>query len=538
MLNRYLLTCYLLTCCLLLASTPCITRAAATNPVRSAGATLRPIAPIADNGLPTPGSELTIQPSSTNLSTIAIDRRPNIVWIVVDDMSANFSCYGEKTIQTPNVDRLALEGTRFRHAFVTAPVCSPCRSALITGCYQTSLGAHHHRSGRGQEKITLPDGVVPVPVLFRNAGYYTCIGGFHATEGRLGKTDYNFEWARTMYDGNSWSGRKPGQPFFMQLQLHGGKHRAQRHDDQWSERVVKELGSQVCPDDVVLPPYYPRDPTLLRDWADYLDCCRYTDKEVGDLVEQLEREQLLDTTHIFFMTDHGISHARGKQFLYDEGIHVPFIVRGPGMKPGAVRDDLIEHIDLAATSLALAGIPIPTWMQGRDLFSKELQERDAVFAARDRCDETIDRIRSVRTKQFKYIRNYVHQRPMLQPCRYKDEKEIVQTLRALQAAGKLDPLSARILFAESRSPEELYDLKADPYELTNLADNAAYRETLAELRKRLTDWESQTNDQGRLPESMERYDAEMKVYLGEGSKANSELLRNIELNKRWAAEGK
>src|SRR5688500_3622642 len=127
-------------------------------------------------------------------------KRPNIVWIVVDDMSANFSCYGEKLIKTPHVDKLAAEGTRFSKAFVTAPVCSPCRSALITGCYQTTIGAHHHRSGRGELKITLPGDVVPVPVLFKKAGYYTCIGGHNAKGDALGKTDYNFEWDRKMYD--------------------------------------------------------------------------------------------------------------------------------------------------------------------------------------------------------------------------------------------------------------------------------------------------------------------------------------------------
>lgn len=470
--------------------------------------------------------------------TTESDRRPNIVWVIVDDMSANFSCYGEKTIATPNVDRLAAEGTLFRNAFVTAPVCSPCRSALITGCYQTTIGAHHHRSGRGALKIELRDGVTPAPLLFQAAGYYTCIGGFNSAGDRLGKTDYNFEWPRAMYDGNDWSGRKPNQPFFMQLQLHGGKHRGQRHDEKWSKLANKELGSNVRPEDVVLPPYYPRDPTLLQDWADYLDCCRYTDNEVGKLLSRLEREQLLENTFIFFMTDHGISHARGKQFLYDEGIHVPFVVRGPHVKQGAVREDLIEHIDLAATSLAVAGIPIPPWMQGRDLLATHYSPREAVFAARDRCDETMDHIRSVRTSRLKYIRNYMHHRPHLQPCRYKDEKQIVQRLRELHAAGTLDPLAEKLLFADRRSPEELYDLQSDPHELTNLAEVPAFREQLLAMRKRLADWETNTRDLGRVPESTERYDSEMKVYLGEGAKADSELLRNIELNQRWAADGK
>ena len=100
-------------------------------------------------------------------------QRPNIVWIVVEDMSAHFSCYGETTIRTPNVERLAAEGVKFERAFVTGPICSISRSALITGMYQTSIGAHHHRSGRGKLKIHLPQGVAPVPKLFKDAGYHT-----------------------------------------------------------------------------------------------------------------------------------------------------------------------------------------------------------------------------------------------------------------------------------------------------------------------------------------------------------------------------
>ena len=464
--------------------------------------------------------------------------RPNIVWIVVDDMSANFSCYGEKLIQTPHVDQLAKEGTRFSKAYVTAPVCSPCRSALITGCYQTTIGAHHHRSGRGELKITLPGEVVPVPVLFQKAGYYTCIGGFQATGDKLGKTDYNFEWGRKMYDGNDWTGRKPGQPFFMQVQLNGGKYRGQGPNANWQNRVKKELGSNTKPADVVLPPYYPRDPVILQDWADYLDCCRYTDKEVGDVIARLEKEKLLNDTVVFFMTDHGISHARGKQFLYDEGTHVPFIVRGPGIARGTTRDDLIEHIDMTATSLALAGIEIPKWMQGRNLFTNDYAKRDAVFAARDRCDETMEHIRSVRTERFKYIRNDMNQRPHLQPCRYKDEKAIVQKLRELHAAKKLDDLTEKLLFAETRPAEELYDLAADPHEVTNLAGDPKHKATLAALRTKLTAWEEKTGDRGRKPEPMAMYDSDMKVYLGGGKKDNTELKRNIDLNKTWAGEGK
>lgn len=462
--------------------------------------------------------------------------RPNIVWIIVDDMSANFSCYGEKLITTPHVDALAAKGTRFSKAFVTAPVCSPCRSALITGCYQTTIGSHHHRSGRGELKINLAGGVVPAPVLFKQAGYHTCIGGFGANGKKLGKTDYNFEWPKEMYDGNDWSTRKAGQPFFMQVQLHGGKYRGQGPNKAWQERVRKELGSPTDPSKVVLPPYYPRDPVILQDWADYLDCCRQTDREVGEWMARLERESLLANTVVFFMTDHGISHARGKQFLYDEGTHVPLVVAGPGIGRGKVRGDLVEHIDLAASSLALAGVRLPSWMQGRDLFSAEYKARDAVFAARDRCDETIEHIRSVRTDRYKYIRNYLPERPHLQPCRYKDEKAIVRKLRELHAGGKLDPLTERLLFAPRRAPQELYDLQADPYEVNNLALQLSHGQTLAAMRGLLAEWENRSGDKGRVPEPVAMYESDMRVYLSTGPKANKEELReNIELNRKWAA---
>lgn len=453
--------------------------------------------------------------------------RPNILWFVVDDMSANFSCYGEKLIRTPHVDRLASEGTRFRRAFVTAPVCSPCRSALITGMYQTSIGAHHHRSGRGVEKIHLPEGVMPVPVLFQKAGYYTCLGG-------RGKTDYNFEWDAKMYDGTDWSRRKAGQPFFMQVQLHGGKFRGGAN---WPDTVRREVGDPTKPDDVKLPPYYPRDPVLLDDWARYLDAVRYTDKQVGEMLKRLETEGILDQTVVFFLTDHGISHARGKQFLYDEGIHVPFVVRGPGIERGKVRDDLIEHIDLAATSLALAGIELPKGMQGRNVLAANYPKREAIFAARDRCDETVDRIRCVRTEGFKYIRNYYPNRPHLQPNRYKDNKAIVGKLRELHAAGKLDELQAKLLFAATRPEEELYDLQADPFEVRNLAGDPGHRKTLEEMRARLARWEKETNDHGRQPEPEKRYDSDTAVYL-KSDGGSGPLRRNIELMKKWAAEGK
>ncbi len=284
---------------------------------------------------------------------------------------------------------------------------------------------------------------------------------------------------------------------------------------------------------MTLPPYYPRDPVLLDDWALYLDAARLTDKHVGEVITRLEDEGLLENTLIVFMTDHGISHARGKQFLYDEGSHIPFVVRGPGIPKGSVRNDLVEQIDMAAFSLSAAGIPIPQSMQGRDLFAKDYQPRDAVFAARDRCDETVERLRSVRTDRFLYIRNFYPNRPHLQPNAYKDGKEIIQALRAANAAGTLSLIPKKLLFSPTRSPEELYEYAKDPWQIDNLADNPEFAAELKRHRALLDRWIVETKDKG--PESDAMFDSDMAEYL---KKSNPEVERNIALMKQWAKEGK
>jgi arylsulfatase A-like enzyme len=242
------------------------------------------------------------------------------------------------------------------------------------------------------------------------------------------------------------------------------------------------------------------------------------------------------------MTDHGISHARGKQFLYEEGIHVPFVVRGPGIDADTVRKDLVEHIDIAALALAAAGIPIPEYMQARDVLAKSYEPRDAIFAARDRCDETVEHLRCVRTERYKYIRNFLPERPYLQPNAYKDKKAILVALRAAHAEGNLTSAQAQIL-APTRPAEELYDLQADPHEINNIASDAKHRRTLRRLRKRLDRWMEETNDHGREPESPEMYDSDMAVYVDKlTSKGDPKHLKrvedNIALMKKWASEGK
>ena len=446
--------------------------------------------------------------------------RPNLLWIVVEDASPHLGSYGESTIATPHIDRLAVEGVRFTNAIVTSPVCSPSRSAMITGMYQTTLGAHNHRSqrtaGKGggnrayYESFGLP--IESVPELFRRAGYHVTNSGLR----KDAKTDYNFV-APDLYERGDWRGRRPGQPFFAQLQLHGGKAREAK------------VNRPVDPLRLTLPPYYPDHPLIRRDWAAYLNSWIKTDDEVGHIVDVLRQEGVLDQTVIFLWTDHGVSHMRGKQFLYEEGIRVPLMVRfGDGSRKGLVRHDLVEHIDIAATSLALAGIERPTQVQGRDLFAEDYRPRRYAFSARDRCDETVDIMRCTRSKRWKYIRNFMSHLPHAQPNQYKDGKAITQTMRQLHRESRLSELEARV-FEKSRPVEELYDLENDPHETINLADKARFREQVKKLRGALYDWMVETRDLGLIPEPIleelgRRYGSKYHVLQQE---ENAQLVRRL-----------
>jgi arylsulfatase A-like enzyme len=397
---------------------------------------------------------------------------------------------------------------------------------MISGMYQTTIGAHHHRSSYPGSEVYLPEQIKPLPAYFKQHGYYTANGGPKKTtyrgdtesqKKRLGKTDYNFVWDPDIYDGNDWTGRRPGQPFFAQIQLRGGKYRD------------AEIPNPVDPAKVRLPPYYPDHPVIRQDWARYLNSVIYADIQVGRILERLKSEGIAENTIVILYADHGMGHARGKQFLYDEGIHIPLIMRSPGViKPGTVRDDMVSQIDIAATSLYMAGIPLPEYMEARPLFGPDYRPRQYVVAARDRCDETLDCIRCVRTKRYKYIRNFFPFRAHLQPNRHKDRKEIVKTMRRLFAEGGLNELQAR-LFAPVRPVEELYDLESDPHEIHNLADSPEHRDTLKRLRLKLLVWMEETKDLGLVPEPeleqlAKKYSSRYDIFR---RKENAGLLKSI-----------
>ncbi len=404
--------------------------------------------------------------------------RPNILWVLGEDMGPELGCYGYPLVHTPNLDRLASQGVRFTRAFTTAPVCSASRSAMITGMYQTTIGVHNHRSHRN-DGYTLPEGIPTITDLFRQASYFTANVKTPAPGIRVGgKTDFNFN-AGTVFDGDDWNQRTPGQPFYAQVNF-SEPHRGPAFPQ--ARKVLKDL---VDPAKVELPPYYPDDPVVRDDWANYLDAIGLLDQKVGKLLKRLDDEGLSDNTVVIFLGDNGRCHVRGKQFLYDGGIHIPLIVRWPGhLDPGTVRDDLISAIDISATSLALAGITPPESMQGRVFLGPNADPpREAIYAARDRCDETVDRIRCVRTERFKYIRNFDPERPYTQPNAYKERQyPALAVMKRLYAEGKLTEAQAHFM-KPSRPREELYDLAADPHEIHNLAGDPAYAEVLQDLRR-------------------------------------------------------
>ncbi len=426
--------------------------------------------------------------------------RPNILWLLAEDMSPQLACYGEPLIQTPNLDRLAAQGARYTHAFTTAPVCSASRSALATGMYQTTIGAHNHRTNNKQP---LPGKVRHMTDYLREAGYFTVLSappkgkkgrnGLGTGAYGSGKTDYNFVVPKA-FDGADWAERKPGQPFFAQLTI-------QESHKGVGWPLGRKLTPRIDQTKLKLAPYWPDHEVARDEYANYLEAIQLVDLYVGEVLARLDQEGLTENTLVFFMGDNGSCLFRGKQFLYDGGIQVPLLARWPGkIQAGEVRSNFVSGIDLTAATLAAAGVSVPGHLQGRDFLSPTAEPRAHIFAARDRCDTAVERMRCVRDKQFKYIKNYLPAIPYQQENPYKEkEYPTWNLLKQLKAEGKLNATQA--LFAADRKPmEELFDLAADPHEVKNLALDPAYGSRLVSMRKLVDEWVVESRDQGGVLE--------------------------------------
>jgi arylsulfatase A-like enzyme len=436
--------------------------------------------------------------------------RPNILWLVAEDLGPHLGSDGAREVKTPRLDRLAAEGARYTRFFTTAPVCSASRSAFMTGMYQTTIGAHNHRSHR-DDGYTLPPGVRVLTDWMRDAGYFAA-NVVRFPEGvelaGTGKTDWNFTYRGRPFDSDRWEDLKAHEPFFAQVNF-SETHRAsvEKQGTPWP------YPRRADPERVVLPPYYPDHPVTRRDWAGYLDAVTSLDEKVGKVLDLLERDGLASRTVVVFFGDNGQAHVRGKQFCYDSGLHVPMIVRlpralaaGKGPAAGTVVEALVSAIDLAPTMLSIAGAKPPERMQGQVFLGAHAAPvRRYVFGARDRCDETVFRFRTVRDARYRYIRNFTPERPLLQPNRYKEASYPVWNLiKELHRDGRLTAVQAR-LAAPTMPDEELYDTEADPHETENLASSSlpAHQEALRRLRGVLEEWIETTDDKGRVPEPPE-----------------------------------
>jgi arylsulfatase A-like enzyme len=337
---------------------------------------------------------------------------------------------------------------------------------------------------------------------FRAAGYFTAnvrVMPAHFGFRGAGKTDWNFTYTGKPFDSDRWDDLRGHQPFYAQLNF-SETHRA------------FTAPSKADPAKVELPPIYPDHPVARQDWAAYLDEATELDRKIGLVLQQLEADGLADDTLVLFMGDHGQAHVRGKQFVYDDGLLIPLIIRWPknfpvpkNFQPGTVSDQLLCALDITATSLAIAGVTKPSRMQGRVFLGQQSEPaRQYVFAARDRCDETMFRFRTVRDARYRYIRNFTPDRPFLQANAYKERSYPVWNLiQQLGAAGQLTDWQQNFYLSPTMPSEELYDMDADPHSMNNLVASASppHQTALQRLRGELERWIEDSNDQGRIAES-------------------------------------
>ncbi|WP_282122016.1 sulfatase-like hydrolase/transferase [Algibacter mikhailovii] len=468
--------------------------------------------------------------SEINKTALELPERPNILWLVTEDMGAYIPPFGDNTVATPNLSRLASEGIIYPNLYSTSGVCAPSRAAIATGMYPSSIGANHMRTTSNTVQTGLPkyEAVPPSQVkmiseLLRENGYY-CTNNY--------KEDYQFRAPVTAWDESSkyghWRNKAEGQPFYAVFNFtethesglfepYGFREVETRHYHEgdttyvWKNNKLADAKNRMTeaetpvhlPKDTKfnIPPYLPDNAITRRDMWKLYNNIAEMDRQVGVVLKQLEEDGLLDNTIIIFYGDHGGPLPREKRLIYDSGLNTPMIVRFPKKINAGTKDDqLISFVDFAPTLLSLIGEKPKPYMQGQAFLGKfKAQERDYIHAAADRFDAETDVIRAVRDKQFKYIRNYRPEQGYYLPITYRERIPTMQELLRLREEGKLNEYQSQ-WFRENKPKEELFDCSVDPYELNNLADNPKYKNELNRLRAEMNEWLQTIGDNPKLPE--------------------------------------
>ena len=432
--------------------------------------------------------------------------KPNIVWLVAEDQSQYFfPFYGDNSVTLPNISQLLENGIVYDGMNSPYPVCAPARSAIITGMYPNSIGTgnmrayHYNRTVRTDNESILgfpyyssklAEQIKPFTQILRENGYYTTNNS---------KMDYNFKLREDAWDESSkeasWEKRKKDQPFFSVFNF------GVTHESQIWLRDKQEL--KVDPNDLSVPPFFPNDSLTRHALAVNYSNLVEMDKQMGEIIDKLKDQGLYENTYIFFYSDHGGPFPRHKRAIYDTGSKVPLVIKFPKrIKVKEKRNyDFLNFIDFAPTILSIVGLEIPKVYQGIAFLGskKSKNKRNYSYTASDRFDEVTDRIRAVKTKKYKYIRNYDTNKPHALNNSYRTQMALMRHLTALNESNLLSA-EQKLWFNVPKNPEEFYDLENDPFELNNLIGEKKYSKEIENLRIQLDNWIDQINDPVNIPE--------------------------------------
>ena len=439
----------------------------------------------------------------------SVENRPNIIWLVCEDQSQSFfPMYGNNTVELPNLKELAEDSVIYENMHATTPVCSPARSSIITGMYPTSIGTHNMRAyneGRptNQPQLNIPSYSPSFPAYIKPFTMYLRQEGYYCTNSN--KEDYNFKISEEAWDQSCsyckgaekenihWRNRSANQAFFSVFNFQI------THEAQIWEQANNDIF--INTEKVVVPPYFPAHEIVKKDMAiNYSNLIRM-DQQLGERIRELKDDGLYDDAYIFFYSDHGGPFPRHKRAIYDTGIKVPFMIKYPKSQGAGSRvDALLSFIDLAPTVLDIVGLEIPKYLEGMSFLNLTDFEREYLVTASDRFDEEVDRIRSVKTKKFKLIKNYYPNNPHALPVAYRENMPMMKLLNEFNIQDRLNE-DQKKWFSTPKPKFELYDLMNDPYELNDLSSVDEFKSTVKKMDSVLNQWIVQTNDLGEYPES-------------------------------------